>query len=287
MTVLDTALRKALAGAARFLPQLTQRAEAALVADHQPITGTGNLYGNGGARFWLNVAVAPNHSPETLDPPAFVDAANELAAVFFEDAPFHADYSGNLEVRLVEGAPTENSSWGDANTLRIFPSGLVMLQWVLRATPLPDGQPGFELSLDEIVTVLRRAYALAHSPQFAATHRRRRWVRHRFDWRMGLSPSISGTQGPAFWRRLSSAAPLPERVPTRQNPHCPFDGYAAAAMRDRKVTDSVEDTFRPALQELFTSSGFSGRISQAVAAALAEPAAARSLGTPTREITAG
>ncbi len=36
MTVLDTALRKALAGAARFLPQLTQRAEAALVADHQP-----------------------------------------------------------------------------------------------------------------------------------------------------------------------------------------------------------------------------------------------------------
>jgi hypothetical protein len=58
-------------------------------------------------------------------------------------------------------------------------------------------------------------------------------------------------------------------------------------MRDRKVTDSVEDTFRPALQELFTSSGFSGRISQAVAAALAEPAAARSLGTPTREITAG
>jgi hypothetical protein len=104
---------------------------------------------------------------------------------------------------------------------------------------------------------------------------------------MGLSPSISDTQGSAFWHRLRSSAPLPERVPTRQNPHCPFDGYAAAAMSDRKVTDSVEDTFRPALQELFTSSGFSGRISQAVAATLAEPAAARSLGTQTRELNAG
>ncbi|WP_285691817.1 hypothetical protein [Actinoplanes sp. NBRC 103695] len=40
MVVLESALRKALTDAARFLPQLTRRAEAALIADHQPITGT-------------------------------------------------------------------------------------------------------------------------------------------------------------------------------------------------------------------------------------------------------
>lgn len=277
--MLETALRKALAGAARFLPQVTRWAEAALVADHQPIAGAGSLDGHGAA-FWLKVAVAPNHSPETLDPSAFVDQADELAAVFFADAPFYVDYSGSAEVRLVAGTPTDQSQPGTAHMLRIFPNGLVMLQWVLQATPIPGSEPGIELSLDEIVAVLYRMYELAHSPQFTATHHRRRL--QRLDWRVGLSSSISGGQGPIFWRRLISSKRLPDRAPTRQNPHCTFDGYAAAAMSDRKLTDSVGDTFKPALEDLFTSSGYSGKIPEAVAGVLAAPAAPQSLGTTTR-----
>jgi hypothetical protein len=285
MTLLETALQKALAGTARFLPVMTRRAEAALVADHRPIAGTGTLDGHG-ANFWLTVAVAPNHSPETLEPHAFVDRANDLAVILFADSPFHVDYSGSAEVRLVAGTSAQHSQWGTAHTLRIFPSGLVMLQWVLHATPIPDAEAGVELSLDEIVNVLHLTYDLAHSPQFAATHRRRRLVRHRLDWRVGLSSSISTPKGAVYWRRLTSSTPLPDRVPTRQNPHCPFDGYAATAMTDRKITDSVAETFRPALQDLFTSSGYSGKISHTVAAALAAPDGARSIGTTTREITA-
>jgi hypothetical protein len=286
VAVLESALRKALAGAARFLPQMTRRAEAALIADHQPISDTGSLDGHGSA-FWLKVAVAPNHSPETLDPAAFVDRAGELAAVFFADAPFYVDYSGSAEVRLVAGTPTDQTRPGTAHMLRIYPNGLVMLQWVLQATPIPGNEPGIELSLDEIVAVLHRMYELAHTPQFTATHRRRRLVRQRLDWRVGLSSSISGDQGPIFWRRLTSSKQLPDRVPTRQNPHCPFDGYAAAAMNDRKLTDPVGATFQPALQDLFTSSGYSGRITEAVAGTLTAPALPQPPNTTNPEITAG
>ncbi|GID95032.1 hypothetical protein Adi01nite_44440 [Amorphoplanes digitatis] len=130
-------------------------------------------------------------------------------------------------------------------------------------------------------------YELAHTPQFAATHRRRRLVRRRLDWRVGLSSSISGGQGPIFWGRLASFSRLPDRVPTRQKPHCPFNGYATAAMSDRKLTDSVGITFQPALQDLFTSSGYSGRINEAVAEALAVSALPGSPSTTNAEITAG
>ncbi|WP_306206185.1 hypothetical protein [Actinoplanes sp. RD1] len=286
MAVLESGLRKALAGAARFLPQLTRRAEAALIADHQPITGTGSLNGHGAA-FWLKVAVAPNHSPEALDPVEFVDRADELARRFFADEPFYVEYSGSAELRLVAGTPPELSRPGTTHMLRIFPNGLVMLQWVLQATPIPCSEPGVELSLDEIVAVLHRMYELAHSPQFAGTHRRRRLVRHRLDWRVGLSSSITGERGPIFWRSLTSSARLPDRAKHRQNPHCPFDGYAAGAMNDRKLTDSVGLTFKPALQALFISSGYSGKITEAVAGALETPALdTSSPGTAKPEITA-
>ncbi|WP_433530624.1 hypothetical protein ACQPYA_00250 [Micromonospora sp. CA-263727] len=271
MAVLETVLRKALAGAARFLPQLTCRAEAALIADHRPITGTGSLDGHGAA-FWLKVAVAPNHSPDALDPAEFVNRAGELAKEFFADEPFYVDYSGSAELRLIAGTPPEQSRPGTAHVLRIFPNGLVVLQWVLQATRIPGSEPSFELSLDEIVAVLRRMYELAHSRQFASTHRRRRLVWQRLDWRVGLSSSITGDQGPIFWRRLTSSERLPDRAANRQNPHCPYDGYAAAAMNDRKLTDSVGLTFKPALQDCFISSGYSGKITEAVAGALETPA---------------
>lgn len=286
LAVLETALRKALAGAARFLPQLTRRAEAALIPDHQPITGTGSLDGHGAA-FWLKIAVAPNHSPETLDPVEFVDRADELAKKFFADEPFYVEYSGSAELRLIAGTPPEPSRPGTAHMLRIFPNGLVMLQWVLQATPIPGSEPGVELSLDEIVAVLHRMYELAHSPQFVATHRRRRLVRQRLDWRVGLSSSITGERGPIFWRRLTSSERLPDRATNRQNPHCPYDGYAATAMNDRKLTDSVGLTFKPALQDLFISSGYSGKITEAVAGALETPALNASSPDSTKpEITA-
>jgi hypothetical protein len=288
MMFLDTVLKKTLSLALGWLPQLTQKAEARLVVDHAPIAGATHMGGDG-SRYWVRVAVAPNHSPAALASSEFVDRASDLAKVLFGDMPFRIEYSGVDMVRIVaDDGSSNNGPAGSTHVLSIFPSGLVVLQWVLEATPVTGVDGGVMLSLDDVVDALRRMYALAHSPQFAATHMRRRLVRRRLDWRVGLTAAVHGEKGPIHWRQLSSSSPLPDNAPTTQLPHCPFhEGYAAAAMSDRKLTDSLADTFRPALQDLFTSAGYSGRIAQAANAALTAPTWAPPLGTRTREITAG
>jgi len=288
MTLLDTVLKKTLTVTLGWLPKLTTKAEARLVVDHAPIAGATHIGGDG-SNYWVRVAVAPNHSPARLASPEFVDRAIDLAKVFFADMPYRIEHSAADGVHIVadDGSPA-GSSPGAAHTLRIYPSGLVVFQWVLQATPLQNADDGVTLSLDDITGALHRMYDLAHSPEFAATHKRRSLVRHRLDWRIGLTAAVHGENGPVHWRRLSSSTPLPDNAPTGQAPFCPLhEGYAAEAMTDRKTTDSLAFTFRPALQDLFTYAGYSGRIPQAADAALTAPSVARRLGTRTREITAG
>jgi len=265
--VLESAVGKALAAAWRFLPQLSTRAEARLITDHRPISGSPNFHSGG--QFWLWVVVAPSHSPKQLEPLEFTEGAYELAKLIFNEQPFDIDYSGSELCRFVVSNADLTSQTRADHWLWVHPDGRVLLQWGLQVSPLPDTR-GVGLSLDEIVAVLGHMHQVAHDPRFEAIHVRRRTERfRRLDWRVGLTPSISVAEhGSVYWRRLSSCTRLPAVLPTGQNPSCPMRGFAPDKMMSIKQGATVVETFGPALEHLLVDAGYTGGVRESVRDAL-------------------
>jgi len=267
MPFLESALGKALAAAGRFLPQLSTRAEARLITDHRPISGSPNFHGGG--QFWLWVVVAPSHSPKQLEPLEFTEAAYELAKLVFDEQQFVIDYSGSELCRFVVYNADLASQTRADHWLWIHPDGRVFLQWGLQTSSLANTRD-VELSLDEIVAVLGQMHHVVHDPRFAAIHARRRPERfRRLDWRVGLTPSISTNEhGQVYWRRLSSSTRLPAVVPSGQNPSCPVRGFAPHKMMSIKQGATMVEIFGPALEHLLVDAGYTGGVRETVRDAL-------------------
>lgn len=270
MPFFETAIGKTLSVTSRFLPQLGARAEARLITDHRPISGSPNFHDGG--RFWLWVVVAPSHSPRQLEPVDFTDHAYALAGLVFGDQQFEVGYSGSSECRYEVRDPGPDALTEAIHILRIYPDGRVALQWGLRTSPLAN-MLNVELSLDEIVSVLCHMHKVAHDPRYAAIHARRRTERmRRLDWRVGLTPSISRiNHGSIYWRSLASSTGLPAVLPTEQNPSCPVHGFAPDRMKSLKHNVSAVDTFSPALAHLLVDAGFTGGVRECVRGALTAP----------------
>ncbi|MFI2652538.1 hypothetical protein [Micromonospora fulviviridis] len=273
MPLFETAIGKTLAVTSRFLPQLSARAEARLITDHRPISGSPNFHDGG--RFWLWVVVAPSHSPRQLEPVDFTDQAHALAGLILGDQQFEVGYSGSSECRYEVRDPGPRALTEAIHILRMYPDGRVVLQWGLRTSPMANTL-NVELSLDEIVSVLCHMHEVAHDPRYAAIHVRRRTERmRRFDWRVGLTPSISVDNHGVFhnvsWRSLASSTGLPAVLPTEQNPSCPVHGFAPSRMKGVKHNASAVDTFSPALAHLLVDAGYTGGVRESVRKALAAP----------------
>lgn len=193
MPILESATRKALGVAARFLPQLTSRAEAALLTDHRPISASPNFWG-GGSRFRLWVIVAPSHSPRCLEPLEFTERAGELARAVFDNTGFQVQYSGSDLCRYFVPEPAHPASLAAANhILAVHPDGRLVLQWGLGTTQVA-GSRDVAISLDEIVAVAGHVHRISRSSAYASIVRRKRlsWPRN-LDWRIGITPDITGT----------------------------------------------------------------------------------------------
>jgi hypothetical protein len=271
MPVVESVAHQGLRVVASFLPRLTSSLEARMIADHRPIAGTNNL-GQGGRHFWLWVAVAPSRSPNRLDPQEFTEQAHELARLVFGEDRFRIDYLGSEEGRFIESDRDAASEWGDAHTLRVHPDGRVVMQWVLSTKPIA-GVEGAQLSLDEIIEFVNRTYCMAHDLRFRAIHGRRRTGKfRRLDWRVGLSPSISGPDGSIYWRSLSSSTGIPDVLPTGQRPSCPTVGFASDKMVSLKQSATLSETFRPALEQLLVDAGYTGGVRACVDKALSASA---------------
>lgn len=257
MTMFETLAVKGLSPLVRFAPPLGRYLHRKLIADHAAICGAGP-HRSMGIRFSITVSVAPARSARPLAPHDFVDRARELAEGLLQHLPHKLDYSGSSQVRYVVYEPGKDSSAPPLHIVRIFPTGLVELQWGLQSITDPADGRVVAISLDEMVRACARLYAATRRPMYARIWKARRTevVRKR-DWRLGVTPSASSdAYGTLWWSRLLiDGSPVPGRN-LEQVPSCPVDGFAPTLLRSKGSRVDPVKLFRAPFQHLLVDAGF-------------------------------
>ncbi|GIG02105.1 hypothetical protein [Catellatospora citrea] len=252
----ESALLKVLGPLAKVLPGTAARLRHVAHGDHLAIQGT-PLLGQDGSRFALTVALAPSRSAKPLPVAEFPDKALACAQVVLPHEAIECDYSGPELARFTVADQTPSPMYRHRHILSVHRTGLVVLIWGLdMAITLPQA---VTLPLDEAAAVFDRMHTFARSPEFQGLHTRRlaEGIR-RLDWRIGLSRAVSTNDGQVPWNGVRAPGRTPAARAVGQYPSCPGDGYAAAGLRSVKPSEPLPNVFRPVLEELLVSAGYTG-----------------------------
>lgn len=249
----ESAALKQLPGIVRWLPSLWRWSSQRVSGDHLAITGAKAVHHVTHGRFWLYVAVAPSRAPKWLSGPEFVQRARDLAKLALPE-PFEARSSeGERAVFVVPHPDTPSCA---LHVLEVHRSGLIDLQWGLnmeiesRVATLP---------VDEVVAALDRMIAVARHDAFRGLHKPRWGERlRRLDWRVGLAPAISDSEGQIPWSRIATNGRQPDDRADNYFAPCPANGYAHDAMRSVKPSVRPGKMIEPVLQDILVSAGFVG-----------------------------
>jgi hypothetical protein len=112
-----------------------------------------------------------------------------------------------------------------------------------------------------VLEILRPISVLAgviRTPEYSRVFGQQRLPRRRFDWFIGVSPSIvlaaDGITRP--WTDLQFPGRVARRAGTNQQPFCPADGYAKSALTSWDPHRPIKELLRAFLEDFLHQNGY-------------------------------
>lgn len=109
----------------------------------------------------------------------------------------------------------------------------------------------------EVLAVITTVADAVVSREYSHVFSRRRGRARRFDWFIGVSPTITGVDGVTLsWYDLDFPGRRPSRAGTHQQAFCPPAGFAHLALRSWSPRRGIEAVIRPFLVDFLHQNGF-------------------------------
>jgi hypothetical protein len=222
--------------------------------DHQ------SLYSSGGwalmattssdARIRVQVVCAPDRSigRDTLDPDAGIELVHtELPGEFPPDPVFSMPGHG-VRFEKSNAGLMDGYFW-------VWKTG--RLDYDTYIEPRIDNE-NIILPILEVLDVIAIVARIAKGPSYSNAFGRTRLRARRFDWFIGVSPSITKPDGVTSpWTEIEFPGRSPRRAAgVNQQPFCPSGGYARDALNSWKSIRPVEDVLRFFLVDFIQQNGF-------------------------------
>lgn len=225
-----------------------------LPPDHSSLYGHGWALmptTSGCARIRVQVVAAPDRAlpGRPINPDAAIRFVHDRFPGRFPTSPAFSIPSEGVRFEKAPGGLSNGYVW-------VWRTGRVDFdQYVV---PKHDHQGRVLVPVLEILDQIRLVFDAVTSPVYAKVFPRRPIHRHRrFDWFIGVSPTISCPDGvTTSWDDVEFPGRRPARAGTCQQAFCPPGGFAPTALRSWNPRRGCSDLLRTFLLDFLQQNGF-------------------------------
>ena len=219
-----------------------------------------SLYGHGWAltsttsgcdRIRVQVVVAPDRALPAVpvDPDRAIQFVHERFPGRFPPSPAFSIPSEGVRFDLSSAGISQGYVW-------VWRTGRVDLDQYI--VPKHDDHGAVVVPVLEILDQIKLMFDAVASPAYTTVFPRRGILRsRRFDWFIGVSPSITRPDGvTTSWDDVEFPGRRPSRAATYQQAFCPPGGFAQAALRSWRLRRGYTALLRAFLLDFLHQNGF-------------------------------